>query len=150
MPQDAPQPGYSSSDWAQLARKDPDLAGLQGQPPRRGITLEEVARHAGEEDAWMALRGRVYNVTPYLRFHPGGAGVLLEAAGRDATELFDRFHRWVDVGAPRSSCCCGEGRAGAAAVAVYTHAACTSRGLAARLLAPVALPTGLRLLFLTP
>lgn len=33
--------------------------------------------------------GRVYNVTPYLEYHPGGIPELMRGVGRDATDLFD-------------------------------------------------------------
>lgn len=34
--------------------------------------------------------GRVYNITPFLKFHPGGKAQLLRGAGIDCTELFDK------------------------------------------------------------
>ena len=37
-------------------------------------------------------------MTPYLRFHPGGADTLLEAAGKDGTALFNTYHAWVNAG----------------------------------------------------
>ena len=30
-----------------------------------------------EDDAWLSLDGIVYNVTPYLKHHPGGKDKLL-------------------------------------------------------------------------
>ncbi|KAM3446024.1 hypothetical protein MY3296_010061 [Beauveria thailandica] len=48
-----------------------------------------VAEHKVAEDAWMTIHGKVYDVTKYLQDHPGGAEVLAEAAGTDATEAFD-------------------------------------------------------------
>lgn len=33
--------------------------------------------------------GVVYNVTPYLEYHPGGVDELLRGVGRDCTPLFD-------------------------------------------------------------
>ena len=35
------------------------------------------------------LTGRVYNITPYMDFHPGGVPELMRAAGKDGTKLFD-------------------------------------------------------------
>jgi cytochrome b involved in lipid metabolism len=97
--------GYSQVDWVRLTQRDPDLAGLQGRPRRRDISPEEVARHCTEADAWTVLRGRVYNITPYLRFHPGGVPLLLKVAGTDGTALFNKYHAWVNAGeaAPRRS-----------------------------------------------
>ncbi len=31
----------------------------------------------------------VYNITPYLEFHPGGEDELMRGAGIDGTKLFD-------------------------------------------------------------
>lgn len=36
------------------------------------------------------FQGMVYNVTPYMDYHPGGEEELMKAAGIDGTELFDQ------------------------------------------------------------
>lgn len=41
--------------------------------------MQEVKQHKTEEDAWTVLRGRVYNISPYIRFHPGGLHSSLAA-----------------------------------------------------------------------
>lgn len=55
--------------------------------PSQGITLQEVARHNNENDCWMAIGGKVYNVTPFITQHPGGDSIL-NGCGKDATEMF--------------------------------------------------------------
>jgi len=35
------------------------------------------------------MLGNVYNITPYLDFHPGGVAELMRGAGIDCSELFD-------------------------------------------------------------
>ena len=34
--------------------------------------------------------GRVYNITPYLKFHPGSVSEIMRGAGRDCTDLFNQ------------------------------------------------------------
>jgi cytochrome b involved in lipid metabolism len=47
-----------------------------------------LKQHNKRDDAWMALYGKVYNVTAYMPYHPGGEKELMRAAGRDGTKLF--------------------------------------------------------------
>lgn len=37
--------------------------------------------------------GFVYNVSPYMEYHPGGEEELMSAAGSDGTDLFDQVRR---------------------------------------------------------
>ncbi|XP_050078711.1 cytochrome b5-like [Anopheles maculipalpis] len=55
---------------------------------RPQITLSEVAYHDCYDDCWIVLYDRVYDITNFLRLHPGGHDVLVENAGRDATIAF--------------------------------------------------------------
>ena len=60
--------------------------------------MSEVATHDTLDDAWTVFRGLVYNITPYLQYHPGGVDILGEGvAGCDCTELFDKYHKWVNA-----------------------------------------------------
>lgn len=45
---------------------------LKGQSNRRLISMKEVKQHQSEGSSWTVLKGRVYNLSPYMRFHPGG------------------------------------------------------------------------------
>lgn len=56
-------------------------------------TLEEVASHNTKESCWIIVHDKVFNVTKFLKDHPGGAHILLSVGGKDATESFDMFHR---------------------------------------------------------
>ena len=51
---------------------------------------------------------QVYNITPYLEYHPGGVPELMRAAGIDGTALFDEVHRWVNFEAMLSNCYVGD------------------------------------------
>jgi len=55
-------------------------------------TIEEVAKHKKEDDAWVVVDNQVLNVTEFLPDHPGGKMAIMAFAGRDATEEFNMVH----------------------------------------------------------
>ncbi|CAF1881724.1 unnamed protein product [Brassica oleracea] len=100
--------GYSQMDWLKLTRTHPDLAGLKGESNRRLISMDEVKRHNKTGDSmWTVLKGRVYNITPYMNFHPGGVDMLMKAVGRDGTLLFNKYHAWVSYDILLEKCLVG-------------------------------------------
>ena len=67
-----------------------------------------LAQHSTmEEQIWMALNGKVYNVSLYVPFHPGGEKDLLRAAGKDGTKLFNASHPWVNLEGMLEECLVG-------------------------------------------
>lgn len=56
------------------------------------VSLQELAKHATATDCWVAVSGRVFDVTSFLGEHPGGKKILLREGGKDATEKFKQFH----------------------------------------------------------
>lgn len=60
-------------------------------------TPEEIASHASMDDAWMSYRGKVYDITHYVRYHPGGLQCMQEYMGKDMTHAADSVHKWVNV-----------------------------------------------------
>nr|GMC79781.1 cytochrome B5 domain-containing protein RLF [Ipomoea batatas]GMC84485.1 cytochrome B5 domain-containing protein RLF [Ipomoea batatas] len=89
--------GYSQMDWLKLTTTHPDLAGLKGHSNRRLISINEVKQHQSEGSMWTVLKGRVYNISPYMKFHPGGVDMLMKAVGKDCTALFNKYHAWVNA-----------------------------------------------------
>lgn len=92
-------------DWVKLGHSGADLAGTKGT--LLDITPQELAKHNKRNDAWMALKGKVYNVTPYMEFHPGGEEELMRGAGQDATHLFNEVHKWVNFEGMLQKCLVG-------------------------------------------
>lgn len=84
-------PGHSLMDWIRLGNSGVDLTGVGGVP--RIVTLSELASHNKQNDAWIAIRGIVFNVTRYMDFHPGGISELMRGVGKDATKLFESIVR---------------------------------------------------------
>lgn len=65
-------------------------------PPLK-IDKDELIKHKTVDDCWCVLKGKVYCLSAYFDFHPGGVEILLKnCAGRDATAMFNKYHRWVN------------------------------------------------------
>ncbi|CAL1160212.1 unnamed protein product [Cladocopium goreaui] len=71
------------------------------QAPQAAITknfpLSEVARHCIPEDCWVALNGKVYDLTEFMDRHPGGPTTILAWAGKDASKFFNEIHKGVKI-----------------------------------------------------
>lgn len=63
-----------------------------GKKTRGPCTWDELSTHNSKEDCWVAMDGKVYDVTSWIPKHPGGSDVLVLAAGRDVTNLFESYH----------------------------------------------------------
>jgi len=59
----------------------------------RNFTWEQLAEHNREGDCFIGIRGKVYDVTEFVDRHPGGRDQLLRGSGRDATLVFDSYHK---------------------------------------------------------
>ncbi|KAI9023259.1 delta-5 fatty acid desaturase [Hyaloraphidium curvatum] len=59
---------------------------------KRQFTWQELAEHNRPDSLYLAIRGKVYDVTDFISRHPGGRAALLAAAGRDVTESFESYH----------------------------------------------------------
>jgi len=57
------------------------------------ISAEEMATHTAKDDCWVALHGKVFNITDFLDDHPGGAKAILLYGGKDASKEFDMLHK---------------------------------------------------------
>ncbi|KAJ1613345.1 flavohemoprotein b5+b5R cytochrome b-type NAD(P)H oxidoreductase-like protein [Cryptosporidium canis] len=62
----------------------------------RLISREELKAHNSPTDCWISYRGKVYDITKYLEYHPGGKEILLQFAGQDISNACSHFHHWVN------------------------------------------------------
>lgn len=67
--------------YVQLERKN--------RPPFRNYTADEVSKHNKPGDAWTVLNGKIYDISLYCDYHPGGDDKLMLGAGRDCSKLFN-------------------------------------------------------------
>ncbi|CDW89069.1 UNKNOWN [Stylonychia lemnae] len=59
-------------------------------------TLEEVAQHDSELDAWSVIDGKVYNLTPFIPMHPGGEKIV-KSFGTNISDLWHKVHPEVNL-----------------------------------------------------
>lgn len=102
-------PGHSPLDWAAISDPSADLRNLGPSAPYLRVTPSMLKRQNGRKgsDAWMVLGGKVYNVSPYANYHPGGVGELMRGAGKDGTRLFGEVHPWVNYEGMLQACLVG-------------------------------------------
>ncbi|XP_006823095.1 cytochrome b5 reductase 4-like [Saccoglossus kowalevskii] len=100
------KPGRSLMDWIRLGKSGQDLTGVGGT--LTNVTKEELSKHNKEDDVWMCIKGKVFNVTSYLEYHPGGVQELMRGAGNDATQLFNEVHKWVNYESMLEKCFVGK------------------------------------------
>lgn len=86
---------FGLSDWTRLVAASKDLAQRHGKPLRK-IRWDEIRKHNTVHDGWIVLKGKVYFISPYLAYHPGGEAILKKVLGKDASQLYDKYHRWVN------------------------------------------------------
>lgn len=53
----------------------------------KSYTAAEVAQHNTATDCWTIIAGNVYDLTSYIKSHPGGDDIV-RACGQDSTSLF--------------------------------------------------------------
>jgi predicted heme/steroid binding protein len=72
------------------------------------FTREEVANHNKNNDAYIIIDSKVYDVTKFAMLHPGGKNILLNVAGQDASKEFDAFHKKSVLDKYSEKLCIGE------------------------------------------
>lgn len=63
----------------------------------KGIPLSEVNQHITPHDCWVALNGKVYDLSEFMDRHPGGPTTILAWAGKDASKFFNEIHKGVKI-----------------------------------------------------
>ena len=104
------EPGFSPLDWAALtSNPNHKLRGANLPGTLIKVTPSMLKAQNGRKgtDAWTSYQGKVYNISPYLPFHPGGKGELLRGAGKDSGKLFLEIHPWVNWDAILGECLVG-------------------------------------------
>ncbi|TKA55417.1 hypothetical protein B0A53_02341 [Rhodotorula sp. CCFEE 5036] len=65
---------------------------MSADEDKRPLHHSEVAKHADKDSLWVIVNGNAYDLTEFAPEHPGGMGILLKYAGKDATEAYEPIH----------------------------------------------------------
>lgn len=80
----------ASSDIIQL---DSNQKKENQSSEKEGVTVEDVQYHNSvERGVWVVINGYVYDLTEFLSAHPGGPDIIKKYAGKDASEIFKKYH----------------------------------------------------------
>ena len=72
----------------EMVKDEPKEVPMIKESVNRTITIDELRKHDGDEEPWFVVNGEVYNGTPFMKEHPGGAQSIISAAGLDSTDEF--------------------------------------------------------------
>ncbi|MGB2580488.1 MAG: cytochrome b5-like heme/steroid binding domain-containing protein [Minisyncoccia bacterium] len=62
------------------------------------FTTTGVAKHSSENDCWVIINEKVYDLTAYIPMHPGGQSEIINRCGGDATIPFNRERKHSNAG----------------------------------------------------
>ena len=103
---DAPEPEQSEASEEEDSR-DEELADQESDEPQptqaaeptptpeesvNGYTLAQVSERNSAAECWVVIDGGVYDLTQWIRSHPGGSGAILNLCGKDGTSSFTSQH----------------------------------------------------------
>lgn len=78
----------SPFEWTNFLKENPDPLGVKAKGLQK-YSMSEVAKHTVSSGSiWTVYKGKVYDITMYLDYHPGGKEILETVAGKDCTESF--------------------------------------------------------------
>lgn len=55
----------------------------------KAITAQELSAHSTETDCWVAVEGKIYDLSNFAQKHPGGAQAIINSCGKDGTTVFN-------------------------------------------------------------
>jgi hypothetical protein len=86
-PAPKPTPSPAATQAASTPAPEPVKA------PEALYTMAKVKQNDSASSCWSAINGNVYNLTQWIRSHPGGASAITGLCGTDGTSAFNARHR---------------------------------------------------------
>ncbi len=69
-----------------------DVRNISAANTEATYTLADVASRNTQANCWTVVFDKVYNITSYIKNHPGGASSISKICGKDGTSMFDNKH----------------------------------------------------------
>eukprot|EP01127_Copromyxa_protea_P017657 TRINITY_DN5414_c0_g4_i1.p1 TRINITY_DN5414_c0_g4~~TRINITY_DN5414_c0_g4_i1.p1 ORF type:complete len:1142 (-),score=252.37 TRINITY_DN5414_c0_g4_i1:82-3507(-) len=81
----------------ELSKKEREALPVTEQEAKREkksevVSKEELEAHNQDGDCWVAIDGKVYDLSDFASEHPGGAHAVLQLAGKDGTKEYKEVH----------------------------------------------------------
>lgn len=84
----ATQPNASAPVSPTTPIMNPAPNGTQTPAQPATYTVAQVSAHNSASSCWATMNGKVYDITAYLPYHPGGIGAITPYCGGDLTAAF--------------------------------------------------------------
>ena len=86
------QPGTGDAGWMQPSEENKIASAKQeAGAPGKQFTRQEIEKHSSDDNCWIVVEGKVYDVTSVLSWHPGGKAAILGHAGKVHQQTSDEF-----------------------------------------------------------
>jgi cytochrome b involved in lipid metabolism len=85
----ANQPASPKSQPSQGNQDTKSTTVESSQTTPSGYTAAQVAEHNSSTSCWTIVNGNVYDVTSFIKKHPGGSGAIKSMCGKDGSEDFN-------------------------------------------------------------
>ncbi len=79
--------GYYAAGYYRHKTAGP-ITGSNSNTNQAILTTSIVAQHTTPTDCWIIIQDKIYNVTHYLKQHPGGSNIITQYCGQEATQAF--------------------------------------------------------------
>jgi len=86
------EPGTGEGGWMKPSHENV-IAKIKQEAgtPKKQFTRQEIEKHNTEQDCWLVVDNKVYDVTSVLKWHPGGKAAVLGHAGKVHQETSNEF-----------------------------------------------------------
>ncbi len=66
--------------------------GTPATPDSKSFTMAQIQTHKDASSCWTTINGNVYDLSSWIKAHPGGQDPILSICGLDGSALFNEQH----------------------------------------------------------